>query len=288
MTATLAELARQAADRLRNRLSPEQNAALDAEVLARHVLGWDRARWLAGNRSAPPSGFAAAFEAAVDRRAQGEPVAYITGTREFWSLDFEVTPAVLIPRPETEILVEESLKVVDRIAGGAALQGSRITIADVGTGSGCIAIALAHSRPFLHVLATDVSGDALEVARRNAARHLVADRVDFIETAVLDGIGDVDVVVSNPPYIGAQDEAGVMRDVREYEPHAALFSGTDGLDVIRGLLTAVRARDSVRALLFEFGGNERAIREAVGASGLRVVEVVKDLAGTPRIAVVER
>ncbi|MEX2272057.1 MAG: peptide chain release factor N(5)-glutamine methyltransferase [Vicinamibacterales bacterium] len=276
MTATLAALVRQAAERLRERLGPEQNALLDAEVIARHVLGWDRAQWIAGSRAAPPPDFAAAFEAAMTRRARGEPVAYITGTREFWGLDFEVTPDVLIPRPETELLVEQALKVV----GGGV-------VADVGTGSGCIAVAIAHSRPFVHVIATDVSPAALGVARRNAARHGVAVRIEFVHTAALDGVGDVDLVVSNPPYIAA-DDSTVSPDVREHEPHTALFSGDDGLDMIRALLADVARRDPVPPCIFEFGGSEAAVREAVGASGLRLTQVIPDLAGVPRIAVVER
>lgn len=279
MTTTLADLARQAADRLRARLSPEQNPALDAEVLARHVLGWDRARWLADNRGEAPSDFAAAFSRAIDRRAAGEPVAYITGTREFWGLDFEVTPAVLIPRPETEVLVDEALRWID--AGGAG------RVADVGTGSGCIAIALAHSRPAITVVATEISDDALAVARRNAARHGVADRIAFRLAPGLDEVGEVDLVVSNPPYIGRQDAAAVMKDVIDFEPHTALFADGDGLDVIRALLAEVRRRTPPPALLFEFGGAEAPVRAAVAASGLTLAAVTRDLAGLPRVARVE-
>jgi release factor glutamine methyltransferase len=299
VTRTLADRARQAAERLRARLSPEQNAGLDAEVLARHVLGWDRARWLADSRQPPPPEFDARFDALIARRLQGEPVAYITGRREFWSLDFDVTPAVLVPRPETELLVEEALKIID---GGAALPPSRNAsadrrslgaggqgprIADVGTGSGCIAIALAHSRPGLSIVATDVSEDALAVARRNAARHGVTDRVHFFRAPGLRGAGHVDLVVSNPPYIGRQDARSVMKEVVDFEPHAALFSGEDGLDVIRALLAEVRERTPAPVLLFEFGGHEAPVRDAITASGLRLVKIVPDLAGIPRIAVVE-
>jgi release factor glutamine methyltransferase len=278
VTATLAGLVRQGADRLRERLSHEQNPALDAEVLARHVLGWDRARWVADSRDAPPAGFAPAFSSAIDRRARGEPIAYITGTREFWGLDFEVTPAVLIPRPETETLVEQAPKLIDARGAGP------VRVADVGTGSGCVAVALAHSRPSVTVAATDISDEALDVARRNAVRHGVADRVTFRCARVLDGVGPVDLVVSNPPYIGHQDEASVMKDVLDFEPHRALFSGNDGLDVIRELLAGVRGRTPVPPLLFEFGGAEAPIRAAVEASGLTLVEVTRDLAGLPRVA----
>lgn len=276
MTPTLADLVRHAADRLRERLSPEQNPALDAEVLARHVLGWDRARWLAGSRGAPPPGFAPAFSAAVDRRAGGEPVAYITGTREFWGLDFEVTPAVLIPRPETELLVEEALTLI---------AGPRV--ADVGTGSGCVAIALAHARPELRVTATDVSEEALAVARRNASRQGVADRIDFRLASGLDGVGAVDLVVSNPPYIPRAEAGTLMQDVVAFEPHTALFAGGDGLDVIRAILADVARRTPPPPFVFEFGGNDAAVRDAIRTAGLRLARVVRDLQGIPRVAVVE-
>lgn len=285
---TLGDLARQAAERLarrssseggRERFSPEQNPALDAEVLARHVLGWDRARWLAESRSAPPAGFLPAFSSLIDRRSSGEPVAYITGTREFWGLDFQVTPAVLIPRPETELLVQEALAIIDQ--RGAA------TVVDVGTGSGCVAIAIAHERPRVRVIATDISGDALDVARANAARHGVAARVDFRHASTLNGVGAVDLIVSNPPYIPRAEARTLMKDVVDFEPHAALFAGGDGLDVIRAILADAAARQPVPPVLFEFGGNEGAVRDAVRASGLRLVRVVPDLAGIPRIAVVE-
>ena len=282
---TLAEAVRHAAARLEERNAPEQNPALDAEVLARHVLGWGRAQWIAGNRDDAPATFISRFDELIDRRLAGEPVAYLTGTREFWGLDFDVTPAVLIPRPETEFLVERALAEIDRLRGSAARP---LTVADVGTGSGCVSIALAHERPALHVIATDISERALDVARRNAARHGVDGRIDFRLTPVLEDVGTVDLVVSNPPYIATGDAAGMMADVRDYEPHSALFSGVDGLHVIRALLADVSRRDPAPPLLFEFGRNEAAVREAIAASGLRLRAIVNDLAGIPRIAVVER
>ena len=275
---TLAETVRRAAARLAERDAPQQNAALDAEVLARHVLGWDRAQWVSGNRDDAPAAFTSRFDELIDRRLEGEPVAYLTGTKEFWGLDFEVSPAVLIPRPETELLVERALEHIPEDS----------TVADVGTGSGCVAIALAHERPGIQVIATDISERALDVARRNAERHGVANRIDFRLTPVLDGVGTVDVVVSNPPYIATGDAHGMMTDVRDFEPHAALFSGEDGLHVIRALLREVSRRDPAPLLLFEFGGNEPAVRDAVAASGLRLREIAPDLAGIPRIAIVGR
>jgi len=277
---TLAELVRAAARRI---------APLDAEVLVRHVLRWDRARWLADSRAEAPPGFAAAFDALVDRRASGEPVAYITGKREFWGLDFEVTPDVLIPRPETELLVETALAAVDGrgTAGGAALQGPRIRVADACTGSGCVAIALAHSRPSLEVIATDISEAALHVAARNAERHEVGDRVELRLASGLEGVGGVDLVVANPPYISRAEAPSLMKDVVAFEPHQALFGGGDGLDVIRGILSEVARRTPPPPFAFEFGGNERAVREAIQTAGLRLTRVVRDLQGIPRVAVVE-
>lgn len=284
MSASLAARVRDAAERLRAHLDADQNATLDAEVLARHALGWTRETWIARSRETPPPGFDDAFDALVARRATGEPIAYITGTREFWGLDFEVTPAVLVPRPETEVLVEEALKIVDALR--ARHPDRALVLADVGTGSGCIAVTLAHERPAVRVIATDVSEAALDVAVRNAARHAVSDRVEFRHTSVLDGVAHVDLIVSNPPYIGAGDPA-VSAAVAAHEPHIALYSGADGLDVIRGLAAAAMRMRPAPPLLFEFGGNEAAARAAVEPAGLGVTRVVRDLAGIPRVAIVE-
>jgi release factor glutamine methyltransferase len=284
VTLTLAALVHRAADRLRGRLPPEQNAALDAEVLARHVLGWDRARWIAEARSAPPEGFESEFGALVARRLEGEPVAYLTGRKEFWDFEFEVSPDVLVPRPETELLVEQTLQAIDE----RYRDDKPFRVADVGTGSGCIAIAIAASRPAVRVVATDISPRALAIARRNAARLGVAGRIEFLETTLLEAVTrSIDLVVSNPPYIGTGDAARVTRDVAAFEPPEALFAGADGLEVINRLIRDAATREPVPVLLFEFGGNESDIRAAAAASGLRVVRVTPDLAGIPRVARVE-
>lgn len=284
MSAPLAALVRQAAERLRGQLSPEQNPALDAEVLARFVLGWDRATWVAESRSAPPEGFAAEFDRLIARRLKGEPVAYLTRVREFWGLEFEVSPDVLIPRPETELLVERALAAIDHLAR----DGRRVRVLDLGTGSGCIAIALAHERPRIELVATDISGPALHMAIRNALRHNVRDRIVFQHAIGMLPVGDVDLVVSNPPYIAERDAQSLMKDVVGFEPHTALFASGDGLDVIRATLAEVAAREPAPQYIFEFGGNEDAVRAVVAASGLRITQVINDLAGIPRIAVVER
>lgn len=280
---TLASLVRDAATRLGDRLGPDQDARFDVELIARHVLGWSPETWIARSRETPPPDFLEPFETLVARRARREPIAYILGTKEFWGLDFEVTPAVLIPRPCTETLVEEGLAAIDRLAA----DGRRLRVADVGTGSGSVAISLAVHRPSIDVFASDISADALEVARRNAARHGVADRVRFIHGSLLDGVPDVDLVVSNPPYIGIHNRMSVMPDVWAYEPLPALFGGGDGLETTRELLRQVAARQPVPPLLFEFGTAEEKIRAAVEQAGLRLVRAPRDLAGLAGVACVE-
>ena len=160
----------------------QDDAAGDAEVLARHALGWDRATYLCRRREPPPDRFAADYRALVGRRARREPVSAITGRREFWGLTFEVGPAVLTPRPETELLVEWSLRLV------GARRGDRLRVVDVGTGSGCLAVALARELPAARVVASDVSAAAITVARRNARTHGVAGRIRWVVASLLDGI----------------------------------------------------------------------------------------------------
>ena len=283
MSAPLAALVRQAADHLRPRLGADQDPVLDAEILARHVLGWSRETWISRSRETPPQGFVERFDALVARRAKREPIAYIVGTKEFWGLDFEVTPAVLIPRPCTETLVEQALAVID----AAARRSSPFRVADVGTGSGSVAVSLAVSRPGIEVTATDISGDALDVARRNAARHGVDGRVRFIHGSLLEGVPEVDLVVSNPPYIGLRNKLRIMPDVWAYEPLPALFGGEDGLETTRELLAQVAARRPVPPLMFEFGTSEAAVRAAVEGAGLRLVRAPRDLTGLAGVACVE-
>jgi release factor glutamine methyltransferase len=260
-------------------LQPE-TAAIDADVLARHALGWDRARVLARAREPAPPGFASAYAPLVARRRTREPVALIVGRREFWGLEFEVTPATLIPRPETELIVEEALR---RLPAGAPG-----TILDIGTGTGCLAIAIAHERPRVHAIATDVSREALLVARRNAAALGVAGRVHFVRTDLAAGIrGPFAVVVSNPPYV--PDDAPISADVR-YEPAGAVFAGPEGLDVLRrlcGTIPAVLAPGG--AFIVEFGfAQEDGVRAAADAAGWTVDAVLHDLQGIPRTVVLRR
>lgn len=257
-------------------------AARDAALLARHVLGLDAASLLARDVDPAPDGFAAAFAALVDRRARREPMAYIRGVQEFWGREFLVTPAVLIPRPETELIVEDALR---RFADPA-----RVALAaDIGTGSGCLAVTLAAERPGLRVVATDVSPDALEVARQNAARHGVGDRIALRLGAGLAGAdGPFDLIVSNPPYVAEQDRASLPPEVRAFEPVRALMGGADGLDVIREILGAAPgALAPGGVLLLEIGsGQADAVRACVaGLPALTLVQIRPDLQGIPRLVV---
>lgn len=258
------------------------DAAIDAAVLARHALGWDRATLLARGREAPPPAFITSFEAFVARRAAREPVAMIMGVREFWGLDFEVTPDVLVPRPETELIVEEALTT-------SAKPPRRIV--DVGTGTGCLAIALSREFRDARVIATDISLAALTVARRNAERHGVESRVAFVRTSFLSGIGDaVDLIVSNPPYVPDTAAPALPPEVVRHEPHTALFGGRDGLSPIREILGTGAAHLAPHGrLILEFGyGQETDVTELGVNAGWRVIEVRKDLQDIPRVVVFGR
>jgi release factor glutamine methyltransferase len=261
---------------------PPDQAAIDAEVLARHVLGWDRAKYLASRQEPFPPAAAAQFDAAVAQREARVPVAYITGHREFWGREFEVSPAVLIPRPETELILEEALRFLSDAAGNWR-------IADVGTGSGCLAICLAHERPQAAVVATDLSTEALAVAGRNADRVGVSSRIRFAHTSLLAGFsGPFDLIVANPPYIPRAHEATLPPDVRDHEPEVALFGhGDDGLDDVRALLRQSAERLAPRGrLMMEFGyGQSAAVRAGSEQAGLEVVTILKDLQGHERTLV---
>jgi len=264
-------------------------AATDAEVLARAILGWDRARYLADAREQAPDGFSGQYHRWLERRAGREPVSQIVGRREFWGLEFEVTRDVLTPRPETELVVQEAL------AGVADLPARRRAspaIIDVGTGSGCVAISLAREVPRAFVVATDISSAALTVARRNAVRHGVSGRVRFVRTSLLDAVaGPVDLVVSNPPYVPSAELDTLPPEVRTYEPELALAGGPDGLDVIRGLMDQARGRLAPGGwLVFEFGhGQDAGIRSAVNERPwLDLARIREDLQGIPRTAVIRR
>lgn len=273
-----------ASERLRRAGISARDAAFDAELLARAVLGWDRAAVLARANEPPPAGFAPRYDGLIARRERREPAAQVLGQREFWGRDFEVTRDVLVPRPETELIVETAL---------ALYADSRPTrVVDVGTGTGCLAITLALEWPELGILATDVSAAALAVARRNARRHGVAPRVHFVRTSVLSSLAPgIDLVVANPPYVRSGDRPALGIEVREYEPAEALFGGADGLDIVRALLDQAceRLRPGGR-LLMEFGsGQDDAVSDLVRARpALHLDEVRLDFAGIPRMVIVSK
>ncbi len=279
---TLQQVLAAARDRLIAAGFDADEAAIDVDLYARTILGWDRARLLTERRSAVPSQLEPQFSEWVDRRTRHEPSAYIVGIREFWGLDFRVSPAVLVPRPETEFVVEESLALMQSIAGPRA--------ADIGTGSGNIAIALAHARPDARVVATDVSGEALAIALENAERHGVADRVEFVATSYLGGVeGDFDLIAANPPYVRDVDRRALGRTVR-HEPEVALFGGDSGLRNIEGVLDTALAKLRPRGwLVMEFGfGQEDEVRALVDArSRLRLDRFRADLQGLARTAIVQ-
>jgi release factor glutamine methyltransferase len=254
--------------------STSRNPRRDAEVLLAHVLRCDQAALLTHPERLLSPAEADQLESFLNRRLASEPMQYITGSQEFFGLLFEVTPAVLIPRPETEHLVEAALEHI----GGEAVR-----ILDVGTGSGAIAVSLAHARPQSHLTAVDLSPAALEVARRNAQRHGVLDRVTFLQSnllATVDG-ADFDVVVSNPPYIA---EGEVLEpQVSNFEPHPALYAGPTGLEVYERLIP--EARKVLKPggwLLLEIGFGQQPAVEAL-LRGWRSVSVVHDLQGIPRV-----
>jgi len=258
--------------------------AIDVDVYACTILGWDRARLLADLRQASPAALEPRFSEWVARREQREPTPYIVGVREFWGLEFEVSPAVLIPRPESELIVEEALRVL------GSLEDARI--ADAGTGSGCLAIAIACESALASVVATDISGDALEVAALNARRHNVDSRVRFVHTSYLDGVsGPFDLIVANPPYVKDGDKPGLSRQVAGYEPHVALFGGGDGL---RGVTAVLEAGASKLVpggwLIVEFGlGQDDQVQALIDDDpAFRLDRLRQDLQGIARTAVAQR
>jgi release factor glutamine methyltransferase len=269
---------------------------MNAELLLRFTLDVDRAYLYAHPERELTAAEQARYEEVLTQRAKGVPAQYITGHQEFWGMDFLVTPAVLIPRPETEHLIEAALKLVchpeERRAEGSAVPrhprpATRdLTLADVGTGSGCIAIALAKELPKAEIHATDISPDALEIAEANAARNQVQTRIHFHDTDLLRGLesNSFDIVVSNPPYVGESEEDEVQLEVRKFEPRNAVFAGPTGLEVIARLIPqAERVLKPGGWLVMEISGT---IAERVQRllEGWNEVSITKDLQGIPRVA----
>jgi release factor glutamine methyltransferase len=289
---------------------------LAAELLLMHALGRDRAWIYSHPEEFVDPAAAEKFSALIARRAAGEPVQYLTGKQEFWGLEFEVTPAVLIPRPETEHVMEVALARLGergiKIHMDTGAPREKLRVADVGTGSGCLAVALASELPHAEVSATDISPAALEVARRNAARHGVAERTHFLQRDLLTGLENTDpssegarhavpasadgaalfdLIVSNPPYIARSEAAQLQREVHDHEPHAALFGGPTGIEMYQRLVD--QARDLLRdrgILVLELGHDSadhvRGIFDAQPA--WTKVAITMDLAGIPRVLAAER
>jgi release factor glutamine methyltransferase len=256
---------------------PPDEASGDAELLARHALGWDLTEFTLRRTDAATVDFDRAYGELIARRARREPVSQIVGHREFWGLEFEVTRDVLTPRPETELIVEAALALTPRDA--------RALIIDVGTGSGCLAVALATELPSTMIVATDVSPAALTVARANAARHHVDDRIRFVEADLVPAaVEAVDLIVSNPPYVAVREAAALPPEVREYEPAVALFAGPDGLGVYRRLFAAARmAIKRSGRLIVELGYNQTAdVAASARERGWEVEMMRRDLQGIER------
>lgn len=258
---------------------------LDARLLAQHVLGWSTERFLIDAREPVPEGFTPRYDALVARRVTREPLAYITGVREFWGLELEVNADVLIPRPATELIVEAIQELFpDRTVP--------LAIADVCTGCGCVAVAIAHERPTATVSGSDISAPALEVARRNALRHGVAGRVTFTRGDLLAGIsGTFDAIVANPPYVIDRARPALQPEVRDHEPSVALFGGVDGLALVTRLVAAAPARLKPGGyLIFEFGlGQDVEVEDLIEAAPeLSLVGLRRDLQGIARTAIAQR
>ena len=289
MATSIANAILQGADQLRQAGVPE--ARREAGSLLAHILSRDRSFILSHADDLVAEPQIAQLQEFLTRRSRGEPLQYITGLQEFYGLDFEVGPGVLIPRPETELLIETALKLV---------ANSAPFICDVGTGSGCIAITLLHELPAAagtRALAIDVSPAALTVAARNARRHSVSERIEFLASDCFAALaaGDArhsgfDLIVSNPPYVADAEVAGLQVEVRDFEPRRALTAGPDGLAIIRRLL-----RDASSFLkpgghfLFEIGfGQATAVEQLIDQDRWELLGIHADLQGIPRTVALRR
>jgi release factor glutamine methyltransferase len=261
-----------------------QDAAIDAEILARNVLGWDRATYLTDGRTEAPGDFPERYRQLLARRSQREPVSLITGHKEFWGLDFDVTSDVLTPRPETEILVEAALTNLKHY-------DHTPHVVDVGTGSGCVAIVIAQNTD-AQVTATDVSRAAIAVAQRNAERHGVSDRIRWVCSPLLDRVhGAPDIIVANLPYIPRSDIAQLPPEVRIFEPHTALDGGPDGLQLVTQLVDVASSRLAPSGyLIVELGLGQTVLLSQYleVRPALEIVSTQDDLRGIPRVMTIQR
>jgi len=286
---SIASVVQAAAARLCDAGWSRDEARRDALVLARGVLKWTLADWLARSTTETPDGFASTFADLVDRRRQHEPVAYLLGEKEFYGRSFMVTADTLIPRPETEGLVDAALTWLGRTDRPAPSHGTH-RVVDVGTGTGCVAISIAleyQGASPLAITATDIAPRTLEVARKNAAQ-LGATSVDFrLGHLLADAATPIDLIVSNPPYVPARDRHTLQEDVVRFEPAHALFGGDSGLDVVAQLIPAARAAlASGGALMMEIGVGQAAdVTALLHASGFVDIKRHLDLQGIERILV---
>ena len=289
---TLREHVTNAAKRLRQAGIKDSEALADAELLARHVLDWDRSTYLLRNHEAPPQTFDVAYETTIKRRSEREPASLITEQREFWGLEFSIKPGVLIPRPETELLVETAIDLFpDRTE-------AEFSIADIGTGSGCLAVALALEFPRSVVNALDTSATALTIAKHNCVLHSVNERVALVENSFENWLSmrnspayELDLIVANLPYIPQSTIKTLSPEVRNYEPYRALDGGPDGLFLLRKLLKVAPTCLNVKGfLLVEIGhGQAPALQEAIKSiPGLVLRGFRSDLQGISRTAIIER
>lgn len=259
--------------------------ALDAEVLLRHITGLDRSMMLTNHEMILDDCVIEEYHKCLQLREQRMPVAYITNSVEFMSLSMYIDHRALIPRPDTEILVECALALIDKLTKNS--NSRKISILDLCTGSGCIALALAHYAPGIHVTATDLSADALQLANENARRYAGGANIQFLEGDLYQPVAGLkfDIVIANPPYIPAGDIESLDADVRIYEPTAALNGGADGLEFYRRLCDG--AKDALSpggVVLFEIGFNQGvAVTKLLVDAGF-ITKIIKDLSGHDRVA----
>ncbi len=264
-----------------------ESASLTADLLLGHILGWSRVQVLTRPEVSVDVETLALFKALVERRGKGEPLQYLTGEQEFYGLRFRVTEDVLIPRPETETLVEKAVNLA------RGMRAHMLRFADVGTGSGCISVAFVHEVPAAQGCAVDTSLAALRIARANALRHGVADRIGFLCCDVLEAFPETplfDLILSNPPYVANAEYNDLPREVREHEPHPALFAGASGLDVLDRLIQQAAARLVHGGyLLMEIGvGQADAVTKMMLPAVFGVESVLDDLQGIPRCVVARK
>ena len=277
---TIAEVLNLASQQLREASVP--NDLLDAQTLLAHALGKDRTYLIINFNQQLSDQLLTEYSALIARRATGEPLQYILGYQAFYGLEFEVTPDVLIPRPETELIVEETLRLAANLATP--------TIIDVGTGSGCIAVTLARELEGAQVIATDISAAALSIARRNAVRNGVVSRIEFIENDLLSGVlHEADFIVSNPPYIAEDEMPTLQREVRDWEPQMALTDFGDGLQFYRRLLAEAPSHLTPGGhLIFEMGYQQaETIKAFVDRAVWHEPKALHDLQGIARTFVLK-